>query len=286
MRAFMAILAVVLGAAPALAGPASGTVKSPTGAITPKFALGYTVRDSRDARAKAVEVMLSDVAINPADLRDQLDPHVVAINIDALRDRNYVLLWVRPDGAVSMNATYSKTMTQYVDDSSSGLKAEITTNTPTKVEGHVFSPAPIKTMDGKSYTVDVKFSADVLPALSGSALPAGGGDAGKAYSAFLVAIAKKNWAGIKAGLSPRQLPQFDQSYNTPAENLSSAVDILKARTVLDKSRVTGGLLVNPTTAVLEVEGERFGSGQLQLVRMIKTGAAWQWDESIPAGMLK
>ena len=68
-----------------------------------------------------------------------------------INDRNYLLLWVRPDGSVGMNATYSKTMMQYLNDTagmlaSGGLKAELTTNSPTKVEGRVFSAVPLKTM--------------------------------------------------------------------------------------------------------------------------------------------
>ena len=87
-------------------------------------------------------MLLTEVAVDAAPLRDALDRHVTAINIEPLRDRNYVLLWVGADGSVKMNATYSKTMTQYLNDSSGGLKAEFTTNTASRIAGHVFSAAP------------------------------------------------------------------------------------------------------------------------------------------------
>ena len=267
-------------------GPASGTVKSATGTISPKFATAYLVRDQRNPRQSTVELLLTDVAVNPAPLRDDLDRHMTAINLDELRDRDYVLLWVAADGSVRMNSTYSKTMTQYIDDSTSGLKAELTTNTPSKVEGRVYAPAPLKGMSGATYTVDVKFSADVIPAITGTPLPAGGGDPGKALTTFLAAIGKKDWTGIKAGLSPKTLKSYDRSYNTPAENLSSALDILNARLLVTKTKITGGVQLSPTMAVLEVEGERFGSMWLGLVRMVKTGAVWQFEESAPVGMLR
>jgi hypothetical protein len=278
--------ALLMAARLATAGPASGTVKAQTGTISPKFAIGYVVRDSRNARSTAVELLLTDVTVNGSRLGEDLDPHVAAINFQELNDRNYVLFWVRPDGSVTMNATYSKTMTQYLSGTTEGLKAELTANTPTKIEGRVFSPSPLKTMDGGTYTVDVKFSADVVPALSGTPLAAGGGDPGKAFTAFLGAVAKKNWAGIKAGLSPKALPTFERDYNSPAENLSSAVDILGARLPLAKSKVGAGQLVNPTTAVLEMEGDRFGSRVLSLVKMVKTGTVWQFEESAPVGSLR
>ena len=287
MRAFAYVMPFALASASlATAGPASGTVKSQTGTISPKHAIAYVVRDGRNARNLRVEVLLTDVPIDPATLRGDLDPHATAINLEPLRDRNYLLLWVAPDGSVTMNATYSKTMTQYMNDASGGLEGEFTANTATTITGRVFSAAPMKTMDGPPYTIDVTFTAEVIPAVTGTALPAGGGEPGKALAAFMGALVKKNWPGLKAGLSPRQLPSFEKDYNTPAENAASAVDILSAWLPTEKFKVAGGVLVSDTVAVLELEGERFGSRQLSLVKMVKSGAVWQFDESVPAGMLR
>lgn len=287
MRLAATVVAFLLAAAGvAEAGPASGTVKSATGTISPKFATAFVVRDSQHPRQTVVELLLTEVAVNPAPLHDALDPHALAINLDELRDRNYVLLWVAPNGSVKMNATYSKTMTQYINDSEGGLKGEFTSNTPAKIDGRIYAPAPLKTMDGPTYTIDVKFSADVIPALTGTSLPAGGGEAGKALVAFLGAITKKDWSAIKAGLSPKILPSYDRDYNTAAENASSAVDILNARITVAKAKVTGGFQVSPTVAVLELEGERFGTPWVSLVRMVKTGAVWQYEESVPVGMIR
>jgi hypothetical protein len=287
MRLAAPIAALLLATSDvALAGPASGTVKSATGTISPKFATAYVVRDQSSPRQTIVEVLLTDVAVDPATLREDLDRHVRAINLQELNDRNYLLLWIASDGSVRMNATYSKTMTQYLNDSSGGLKGEFTTNTGSKIDGRVYSAAPLKTMDGPTYTVDVTFSADVIPALSGTALPAGGGDPGRALAAFLGAITKKDWNGIKAGLGPKALPTFENSYNTPEENLSSAVDILNARLPIARAKVTGGIQVSPAVAVLDLEGERFGTTWLSLVKMVKTGATWQFEESAPVGMIR
>jgi hypothetical protein len=286
MKFMIFVLAVMSMAAQiAVAGTASGTVKSPTGVIAPKYAVGYVVRDSSNPRSNAVELLLTDIELDGARFKDDFDRHATAINLQELNDRNYMFLWVRPDGSVNMNATYSKTMMQYLSGTPDPLKAELTTNTPARIEGRIYTPAPIKTMGDNSYTVDVKFSADILPALTGTPLAAGGGDPGKAFTKFLGAIGKKNWPGIKAGLSPKILPMYEQDYNTPAETLSSAVGILGARLPLAKAKVTGGQLLNPTTALLEMEGERFGSRVLTLVKMVKTGTAWQYEESATVGSL-
>lgn len=279
-------ICTVAAALPAWAGPAAGAVKSASGTISARHAVAYVVRDARNPRATRVEVLVTDVPVDAAAFVGEFDPHLTAINLDALRDRDYLLLWVGPDGAATMNATYSKTMTQYLNDASGGLKADITRNTATQIEGRVFSPTPLKTMAGPAYTIDVTFSAEVVPALSGAALPAGGGEPGKALTALLAAVETKDWNGIKAGLSPNRLPAFDKDYNTLAENLATAVDMLNAWLPTTRARVAGGFLVSDSDAVLELDGERFGSRVLALVRMTRTGGAWQYERSLNAGTLR
>jgi hypothetical protein len=269
------------------ANTASGSVNvQKVGDISPKFSAGYLVRDQRNARTTQSEILLSEVTIDPAAMQNALDPHMIAINLDALNDRNYVLLFVRADGWVGMNATFSKGMTQFLNDTTGGLKAEFTARTATRIDGHVFSPSPLKSMDGTTYTVDLRFGVDVPAPPAGTALASGGGDPGKALTAFLAASQKKNWAAIKAGSSPDALKTFDKSYNSPAENADSAADLLKAWIPLQKMTITGGQL-RGNVAILDVEGELFpGQLGLSLVQMVKTGAVWQFDRAARAGMVR
>jgi hypothetical protein len=269
------------------ANTASGSVDvQKVGTISPKFSAGYLVRDQRNARTTQTEILLSEVAVDPAAMQGALDPHMIAINLDALNDRNYILLFVRADGWVGMNATFSNGMTQFLSDTISGLKAEFTARTATRIEGHVFSEAPLKTMDGTIYTVDLRFGVDVPPPPAGTALPAGGGDPGKALTTFLAASQKKNWAAIKAGSSADALKIFDKSYNSPAENADSAADLLKAWIPLEKTRITRGQL-RGNIAILDVEGELFpGQLGLSLVQMVRTGTMWQFDHAARAGMVR
>jgi hypothetical protein len=276
----------VVSASAADAGPASGQFKGKLGVIAPKHAVAYVVRDMRNPRATRVELLLTDGPIvDDGSLRDALDPHLVAINLDAISKKNYILLWVSPNGAAAMNATFSSTMTQYINDTDDGLRAELTTNTPTKVEGRLFAPSPLKTMDGETYSVDIKFSADVPQPPAGTPLATGGDEPGKALTAFLAAAAKKNWPAIKAGSSAKALTMFDKSYNTPAENAESAQTLLDAWIPSKKRKIAGGQL-RGDVAILEVEGEIFeGQAGLSLVRMIKAGTGWHFDQAARVGML-
>ena len=266
-------------------GPAAARRQAAT-TIAPKFAIAYLVRDQRNARTSQVEVLLTDVAVDPAPIRVALSPRMAAINADPLKDRNYISIWVNADGTVSMNATFSKTMTQYLNDSAGGLKTEWTTRTASRIEGRVFTAGPLKTMDSTGYTVDLKFGVDVPTPAASQPLPAGGGDPGKALTAFIAAANKKDWNAIKAASSPDALKMFDKSYNTPAENADSVKDLVNAWISTSKMKISRGQLTG-NTAILDVEGE-MGPGMLSLtlVRMVKSGTVWQFDQAARTGFVK
>jgi hypothetical protein len=255
-------------------------------AIKPAFAGAYIVRDPANPRIKAVEIMLSEGAIDAKAAEEDLDPHVNAINQEPVRSGNYVLLWARPNGKVSMNATLSEDMSQYVDSTDQGLKAELTTNTDQRIAGHVFTPKPVKTMDGSIYEIDVTFDVPVNRRPPGTSLPAGGGEAGKSFLALCAAVQAKNLNGIRENLTEDVYKMLTPDYNTEEENLESAVDILKARLPKKNVKVVGGESTSDAV-LLEVEGEMFeGTNALYVIKMVKSGSHWVYEQSAPAGILR
>src|SRR5947209_2207080 len=270
----------------ALGGDASGQFtagKRPP--IKPKYAAGYETRDQRDARKTAVEVVLSEEPIDVVAAAAELDPHSNVINQKALRDHNYVLLWVRPDNDVSMNATYSDTMTQYVEMTGSRMTADMSANTRDKVAGRIFSPKPLKTMDGEEYTIDLKFSTEVTHPPAGTKLPADGGEPGKAFNALQTAIAKKSWTGIKENVTAKTLESFYESDRTEPENLADAIQTLGFHLPKKPGKITGGEL-RADSAILNLEGELFeGQNALFFVRMVKDGSRWVYDRATNAGLI-
>ena len=274
---FLAFAAFTL---PAHAGQASGEFTAGTRPpIRPKYAAAFETPDQRDARKMAVEVVLSEAPIDIAAAAAELDPHSNVINQSALRDHNYVLLWVRPDNDVSMNATYSATMTQFVEMTGGRMKAEMTANTPDKVAGHVYSPKPLKSMDGSPYTIDLTFSTEVTRPPAGTKLPADGGEPGKAFKALQTAIAGKSWEGISRNITAKHLESFNESDRTPKENLDDALQTLGFWLPKKPGKITGGES-HGDSAVLNVEGEIFeGQNALFLVRMVKEGPRWVFDRA-------
>jgi hypothetical protein len=282
-----AVLLVFLWPVIALGGDASGQFtagKRPP--IKPKYAAAYETRDQRDARKIAIEVVLSEEPIDVIEAAAELDPHSNVINQKALRDHNYVLLWVRPDNDVSMNATYSDTMTQYVEMTGSRMTADMSANMRDKVAGRIFSPKPLKTMDGDEYTIDLKFSTEVTRPPAGMKLPADGGEPGKAFNALQSAIAKKSWTGIKGNVTAKTLESFYESDRTEKENLADAIQTLGFRLPKKGGTIKGGEL-RGDSAILNVQGEIFeGQNALFLVRMVKDGSRWVFDRAINAGLIE
>jgi hypothetical protein len=275
-------------AAQGFAQTASGAFESqPEGKITPKVAAAYVVRAQPNPRQTQIEVILSSVKVDVAKAAADLSPHMVVINDPALRDTNYVLLWISGEGRVSMNATFSKTMTQYIDRASAegSLRAELTTNTPEKVAGRIFTAAPVKTLSGSTYTVDLTFSAPVARPPAGTALPAGGGDPGKALTEFFAARQKKDWAALKLALSPAMTQTLVKSYNDDKENLADTLETLNLWLPAKDAKITAGTL-SGDTAVLDVEGVMAsGLKALALVRLIKGPSRWLFDRAVMAGVL-
>jgi hypothetical protein len=287
-RVAVTVAVVALLAGPAGADSAKGTFVvsggTSSGTIAPKAAAAFIVRDRRDMRTPVAEVVLSEVAIDAAAAAQALQPHTHAINQDALKQRDYILLWVAPDGHVSMNATFGGTMTQFVDATGDGLHATLTVNTSGRVAGRVFSPRPVKTMGGETYTVDVSFDTAVVRVPKGSALPPGGGAPGAALTAFLAAVKRAEWTAITPMLSPAALEMFDKSYNSPAENAANLSDILQAWLPREKLSIAGGEQ-RGDVADIEVTGDMFpGTPALYLARMRRHGDGWRFEAASLVGM--
>src|SRR5258706_14375308 len=99
LSALLAGAALSMSAPAYAANTASGSVNvQKVGAISPKFSAGYLVRDQRNARTTQTEILLSEVTVDPAEMQSALDPHMIAVNLDALKGRNHILLFVRGDG--------------------------------------------------------------------------------------------------------------------------------------------------------------------------------------------
>jgi hypothetical protein len=287
--ALFGLVILLLTASIAGAGTVAGQFKLESGGmIAPKAAAAFPVREQYDARTESVEIVLSTTPIDAVAAANALNPHTDAINQDALRQDNYILMWVTPDGRLSMNATFRATMSQYLDrtDAWGSLKATLTTNTPEHIAGRIFTSAPVKVMSGESYTCDITFAVDVTSPAVGTPLPPGGGEPSRAFAGVMAAAQKKNWPALRDSVSERVRKMFDADYRTPEENLEYAIEFLKTSLPKVGRKVTRGIL-RGEIATLEIEGEMFaGQKAVYFVRMVKSKGRWLFDGATLAGLVK
>ena len=128
---FLSTVALVLTAsAISFAGTVSGQFKSSKkGLIKPISVAAFPVRAPGDLLKTVMLVVLSEGTMDSAEAVTKLDPRTALINQEGMRKKNFISLWIRPDGFVSMNATFHEGMVQYVDstkntDGKGGLLAQ------------------------------------------------------------------------------------------------------------------------------------------------------------------
>jgi hypothetical protein len=150
-------------------------------------------------------------------------------------------------------------------------KFTLTTNTPARIEGSHVLAEPEDFFD-KTYQFDLKFAADVTSAdFKGTALPPGGGEAGKVYLAYVEAVAKGDVEALRPHLGD------SAQWVLPADDPASAksyIETLKFGTPAS-AKVTGGWQ-DGDRAVLKVEGkDGDGNAQRGVVLMVKDGERWR-----------
>ncbi len=257
--------------------------------IKPTVAAAYPVRDPRNPRLSAIEVLLCEGPVDVTAAVAALSPHQNVINLKGIG--NYILLWVRPDREVSMNATFAPSMTQYLDKTGGGwplpgsLAADLSATGPERVAGRVYTKQPVRTKGTESYQLDVRFDTPVARPAAGTRLDARGGAPGRAFSTFYAAVARKDWPAARALLSHRTLAVLAGGDSSGDQQKDYALEALGIWLPKKRMKITAGEL-RGEQAILDVEGESAaGTRGLYLVRMIREADEWRFDEAVLAGLL-
>ena len=127
----------------------------------------------------------------------------------------------------------------------------------------------------KTYQLDLKFDAEVIAPTPGTALPADGGEPGKAYQAWLAAIAKGDFDTLRAMLGEAgdwQFPKDDEK--SAKENLKYLRDGKPVSVKILKGEQRGD------QAILTVEGVDRDDLKLRgRVLMAKGEGGWRQEQS-------
>ncbi len=273
-----------------LADSVSGQFELGGKALKPTEVAAFRVRNQSKPREFQTYVMLTTQPVNREAIGKDTDPYALAINDDAVRDADYLSLFISGDGETSMNAHIGGT--QYLDTSGTmmgekgSLIASCSANTTERVACSVKVAKPVKSMDGPAWTIDVSFDSAVLSRPVGKPIAKDGGDPGKAFLALVTAAQGNDLAKILALLSPGEAEDYQRDYNTPEENLKDAKTTLGYQ-LPKKPKITGGEWVNDDHVILEVEGAPYESGKmLYLVEMHRSNGHWGFDSAQAVGILR
>jgi hypothetical protein len=279
---------ILCSALMAAEGSVSGQFRVGDREIKPTVGAAYPVRDPRNPRLVAIEVVLSEGPVDVSAAVASLSPHQNIINQKGIG--NYILLWVRPDREVSMNATFAPSMKQYLDKTGGGLPfpgslvAELSATGPARVAGRVYTRQPVPTTGTESYQLDVRFDVPVARPAGGTRLDARGGAPGRAFSTFYAAVARKDWPGVRALLSQKTLAVLTGGNSSGDQGKDYALEALGIWLPKNRMKITGGE-ERGEQAILEVEGQSAaGARGLYLVRMIREAGEWRFDEAALAGL--
>ena len=256
-------------------GSASGTLEVDGTTVKLAHAIARTKRNAFDEKKKDVVVLLTQ---NPVSAEMFVDDDklfsaasdgsvqglLVTIDSD---EKPYHLQVLNPKASMQMSG-------------SGFFNFDATDFSDKHVAGKFFTTSEQDFMGKHKYTYDVTFAAPVqtiavasevtVDASSGTKLPAGGGDPGKAYLAFDKASRAGNLAEMKKSASTtRPMPEMS------AEETKQMIEMMKLMRPA-KLKITGGF-VSGDHATLNVEGEDPSSKSKMhgTIEMAREGGGWK-----------
>jgi hypothetical protein len=274
-RRFLVTVAMVaMGLLPGLAAATgSGTFRSESTTLTLVDAYAFRGENNDTFGGRPTVVTLTTVPVEPAALDAALDREQALRLQLGHKDASWVELTLTPDGSSWVNAQLSlPNGSQSLSLSGVGT-LELTRHDANRIEGRFFTSAEEAKGDKE---FDLRFAVDVAPDPDpGTPLGAGGGEAGRAYVAYIAAVQKGDVDAMarymakdkgQAMLAARSQPDFKEGLEM--------FQLMSPKEVTVKGGSASG-----ATATLEVEGkDADGNRVAGQVRMVKDGDTWRVQE--------
>lgn len=278
-RSRLAAPAVLLtfASVPALAaGSASGSFRYDKVTLKVKHACAILVPEDGDPAKHRTLLYLSDKPLDCAAADAALDPEEVLDGQVRGAKGGSVRIPILPGGEAGTLFFWS---TEPSESFNSGGIGQLTlkANSEARIEGSFATTKPESFFD-KTYEFKLSFAADVTKGpVTGTPLAAGGGEAGKAYLAYAAAVAKKDYAKIKALVSAEKSAKIFESEGSDWFN--DSFDWFRNTQPASPKVVSG--LANGDRVTLTVEGKSYDDKDAKIkgrVRMAKDAKGWKLVE--------
>jgi hypothetical protein len=278
MHRFRSSLALVLAAfsLPALA--ADGTVSGSLTANGKTFALKHAYAQTRkspfDKKKQVLQLTFTDQELSPAAASDDIE----LMQAQDKQQLSGFTATIDDNKQIISGTVFSPAFKKMKQFSSVGTqKLDLTAMTPTRVAGSIKMPKMDDFFDEKfQYTaafdlpVGKPAGPPPPPVLKGTPLPAGGGDPGKAYLAYL----KLAGGDMKAFLGGITAARAKEASSDPDfKKLFPLMQAMQPKGV----KVTGGA-IDGTNATLLATGKDGDQTSTGTITMVKEGGAWKVDK--------
>lgn len=262
------VLALVSGLALA---DGSGTLYNEGKATTLKSAYAYRMPDPFEKSKQITRVVFADKVIDAAALKDTSDRDD-AIDTQ-LRGATRVDLNLDADGSVQ-NVNIHADGYSGSQSGSGWYTLTLKHNDDKRVEGSFHTNDEADKKSGHYY--DLTFALD-LPAAPtpGAALPANGGDAGKAYIAYLAALKKGDIDQLAKSMSRTRSAELLAHRSEP--NFKMMFGFIQSQALLGPKYVKGES--KGDSATLEYDGkDGAGNAMSSTVAMVRESGAWKVEK--------
>jgi hypothetical protein len=272
-RFALAVTIAALAAVPATAATkVSGFFRLGDTRIEVGHGCGYRV-ESDEPGVHRTLLFLSTVPLDCAAAESALDPESALDDQVREKEAGSIRIVVGPEGSEQGMYAFSSKPFDSFNTSGSGTWAT-TVNTPERSEGSWRTSEPEEFFD-KTFEYDLAWGLDLLSGpVRGEALPADGGDPGKALVAYVKAVAGDDRNGVKAVLTSTQRQEVFANEGTEwfADQWTSW-----RQWELAEVEVQGGRL-DGDRATLRVRGKQGDGEKVRgLVRMVREDGAWKLD---------
>lgn len=279
MHRFRSSLGFVLLALsfPALAadGKVDGSLTANGKTFALKHAYAQTRKDPFDKKKSVLLVIVTDQEVSPAAASDDME----LMQAQDKQQLSGFTATINDDKQIISGTVFSPAFKKMKQFSGVGVqKLELTAMTATRIAGTVGMDKPDDFFDEK-YQYTATFDLPIgkpagppaLPALKGTPLPAGGGEPGKAYSAYLKLLAAGDMKGVLGGVSAARSQEASSD-----PDFKKLFPLLKAMQPTGV-KITGGAIDgnNATLLATGKDGDSVSNGTITLVR---EGGAWKVEK--------
>jgi hypothetical protein len=279
MHRFRSSLSIVLisFSLPALAagGKVDGSLTANGKTVALKHAYAQTKKDPFDKKKSVIEVIVTDQELSPAAASDEFE----LMRAQDKQQLSGFTATIDADKAVISATVFSPAFKKMKQFSGVGMqKANLTAMTGERIAGSITMAKPDDFFEEK-YQYNATFDLPVgkpagppaPPVLKGTPLPAGGGEPGKAYMAYLKLLAGGD---MKAFLGAVAAARAKEASSDPDfKKMFPLILAMQPKGI----KVTGGA-IDGNKAILLATGKDDAQVSHGTITMVKEGGAWKVEK--------